>query len=277
MKKYTKFNNIILLVVMLLGVIGLAKPIQVGAEVVKDIYFEDTSTLVDKDEEYTELETYVNTHSKYLKEQCGAEIAVRIIPTLDGQSIEEYANNMFRELGIGDKEKNNGLLVLVSQNDKKFRIEVGYGLEGAIPDATCKRYLNKLSTQFKEGKYSEGLLEVYSSLEQDVYNEYQIEPCSGFNQDKVIKEETGISPVAYSIELALFIILLVLFIIALLALLVKPDGNSTYNGGSYSGGSSDSFGSSSSSFSDFGGGCSSDSFSDFGGGCSGGGGASGGW
>lgn len=56
------------------------------------------------------------------------------IETLNGQDIETKANDLFRELGLGDSEKNNGLLLLIALNDRKFRLEVGYGLEGTIPD-----------------------------------------------------------------------------------------------------------------------------------------------
>ena len=64
------------------------------------------------------------------------QIAVVILPTLEGNPIEEYATKLFRQWGIGNKKTNNGILLLIAVQDKKIRIEVGYGLEGAIPDIT---------------------------------------------------------------------------------------------------------------------------------------------
>ena len=61
------------------------------------------------------------------------QIAVVILPSLDGYPIEEYATKLFRQWGIGNKKTNNGILLLIAVEDRKVRIEVGYGLEGAIP------------------------------------------------------------------------------------------------------------------------------------------------
>ena len=60
------------------------------------------------------------------------QIAVVIIPSLDGYPKEEYATKLFRDWGIGNKKTNNGILLLIAINDRQIRIEVGYGLEGAL-------------------------------------------------------------------------------------------------------------------------------------------------
>ena len=56
------------------------------------------------------------------------------VNSLDGDAIEDYANKLFRQYGIGDSKKNNGVLILLSIQDRKCRIEVGYGLEGTLTD-----------------------------------------------------------------------------------------------------------------------------------------------
>jgi uncharacterized protein len=86
------------------------------------------------------------------------QIAVVILPTLDGYPIEEYATKLFRTWGIGNKKTNNGVLLLIAINDRKVRIEVGYGLEGAIPDITANNIINNdIKPAFKQGAYFEGI------------------------------------------------------------------------------------------------------------------------
>ena len=69
-----------------------------------------------------------------INRQTGIEYLVYTIKSLNGEDIETCANRLFRTAGLGDKEKDNGLLLLISYDDRKFRLEVGYGLEGDIPD-----------------------------------------------------------------------------------------------------------------------------------------------
>src|SRR3979411_2903503 len=71
-----------------------------------------------------------------LDDSTSNQIAVVLIKTLADYPIEEYAVKLFREWGIGNKKTNNGVLIVAAIDDRKIRIEVGYGLEGAIPDIT---------------------------------------------------------------------------------------------------------------------------------------------
>ncbi|MGQ7398861.1 TPM domain-containing protein, partial [Streptococcus suis] len=72
-----------------------------------------------------------------LDDSTSNQIAVVLIKSLDGYEVAEYANKLFREWGIGNKKTNNGVLILASIDDRKVWIEVGYGLEGVIPDVTA--------------------------------------------------------------------------------------------------------------------------------------------
>ncbi|NLL18707.1 MAG: TPM domain-containing protein, partial [Clostridia bacterium] len=80
-----------------------------------------------------------------LKKASGADLVVVTVENLGGYTIEEYALELFRRWGLGDKEKNNGVLLLVNKENVltgqsgRVRIEVGYGLEGAIPDGKAGR------------------------------------------------------------------------------------------------------------------------------------------
>jgi uncharacterized protein len=113
-------------------------------------------------EEKTSLEnTLTNFH-----QQTSNEIAVVIIPTLGGdETIETYAVKLFEEWGIGGKEKDTGLLLLVAMEERKMRIEVGYGLEPYITDAQASQIIrNVLTPRFKEGQYGLGITEAVDTM-----------------------------------------------------------------------------------------------------------------
>lgn len=94
------------------------------------------------------------------------EIAVVTVPSLDGDDVAAYANELGREWGIGQQESNNGVLVLVAPNDRKIRIEVGYGLEGAIPDITAGRIIDELMLPaFREDDYETGIASGVEAIE----------------------------------------------------------------------------------------------------------------
>lgn len=79
--------------------------------------------------------TGLETKLQNFKNTTGSEVAVVFVRTLGGDTIENYANELFTEWGIGEKGKDNGILFLVAVLDREMRIEVGYGLEGALTDA----------------------------------------------------------------------------------------------------------------------------------------------
>ena len=101
------------------------------------------------------------------------QIAIVTIPTLGDYDIESYANKLFREWGIGTTKHDNGILILVAVNDHKMRIEVGRGLEGAIPDVTAKDINeNDLAPNFRENNYYRGFDEAITSLSKAAAGEY---------------------------------------------------------------------------------------------------------
>jgi uncharacterized protein len=101
------------------------------------------------------------------------QIAVVIIPSLDGYPKEEYATKLFRDWGIGGK-KNNGILLLVAINDREIKIEVGYGLEGAIPDITAINIIdNFIKPAFRAGNYYEGIDQATDNIAKAAVGEYK--------------------------------------------------------------------------------------------------------
>ncbi|MGM0168144.1 hypothetical protein IGI39_003156 [Enterococcus sp. AZ135] len=97
----------------------------------------------------------------------GAQFEVVTVPKLPrGEDIESYANKIFNQLGIGDKNENNGVLYLVALDEREFRLEVGYGLEGLIPDGKAGDIINDddVVDAFKDKEYDKGVNQVLDEV-----------------------------------------------------------------------------------------------------------------
>lgn len=102
------------------------------------------------------------------------QVVVVTIKTLDGYPIEEYALKIFRDWGIGNKSTNNGVLILAVIEDRQIRIEVGYGLEGAIPDITANQIIrNDIAPSFRSSNYYEGFDKASESIIKAAAGEYK--------------------------------------------------------------------------------------------------------
>lgn len=197
-----------------------------------------------------------------LAARTGAEIAVVTLPALNEEPIENVAVDLFQEWGIGQKGKDNGLLFLVAPNDRKMRIEVGYGLEPILPDGLTGRILDSyVVPEFKKGDLNTGIQNGTVALVQVLAKYYDVNP----EEISLPKLAQASSPqpqkdslLSKLFRLGFIIFLVILFIrhpSLFLALLLSGMGG----GGGRSGGG-------------FGGG-----FGGFGGGGSGGGGSSRSW
>jgi uncharacterized protein len=95
---------------------------------------------------------------KDVEAKTSSEIAVATVPSLDGMSIEEYATHLFKEWGVGQATTDNGVLVLVAPNDREMRIEVGYGLEGVLPDGLAGQIRDEqFLPRFRDNDYVGGI------------------------------------------------------------------------------------------------------------------------
>src|SRR5436305_14106975 len=93
-----------------------------------------------------------------LETKSGIQLVVATVASLEGQEIEPYANELFRTWKLGEKTKNNGVLLLVAPNEHRVRIEVGYGLEGTLTDALTKVIIaNAIAPRFKTGDFAGGI------------------------------------------------------------------------------------------------------------------------
>ena len=224
---------------------------------VNTIYINDKANLLSESTKQDLLKIGTDLDNKYK-----AQIAVYTIDSLNGESIEDYANKLFRKLGIGYKEKNNGVLILVAKNDHKARIEVGYGLEGDIPDGKAGRILKSMLNEFKKDKYDEGIKLAYGKLANEIYKAHGDEAKIDTGENDSNENDS----IEDDIELIFFVIFVFIFMVCWFAF----KGGSGGGGGYYGGGSS--WGGGGSSWSS-----GSSSGGSWGGGSSGGGGASGSW
>lgn len=237
-------------------------------EATKDFYVYDEAGVL-SDEAKSDI---IRTNES-LFEQTGAQVVVCVLDHLpEDETVEEAAVNIFDKWDIGTRGKDNGVLLLIAMEDKKFRIEVGYGLEGAIPDMVAKNILDDMVPYFKDGNYEAGIRVAFGEILSKVEEEYQIAIDGKDEVTEGIEEESEAAELADVIRLAIIIILIVL---------IFGRRNNRRGGGGrggyrgpifipYGGGFGGGFGGGSSG--GFGGG------GNFGGGgSSGGGGASGGW
>lgn len=114
--------------------------------------------------------------------KSGNEIAVLMIPTLNGDSLEDYSIKVARGWGVGQKSNNNGVLLLVVKDDRKLRIEAGYGLEGALTDARSGQIIrDDITPSFKRENYYAGISNGVEAIISSIHNEYVASPSKGID------------------------------------------------------------------------------------------------
>lgn len=127
-----------------------------------------------------------------LEQRKGAQVAVMLLPSTQGVGIEDFANQLFRAWKLGRKDVNDGILLLVAKDDRKVRIEVGYGLEGVVTDLLAHRIIEEhITPAFRQGDYAGGVQQAVDDLTLLV---------DGGNLPEVAK--AGVAPEAYAVLLA---------------------------------------------------------------------------
>jgi uncharacterized protein len=183
-------------------------------------------------------------------DSTSTQVAVVIIPTLKGNEIADFNVKLFRSWGVGTKEHNNGVLLLISKEDRRLNITTGYGVEGPLPDITCKEIIDGIIVpQFKGDDYYRGIDEGTDAIMQAVRGEYSSPVDSSTSHQyplivRILFWIIGIIVVLFLIKMGWFWPLL-----RIATSIVFSSGGSSSGGG----------------------------FGGFGGGSSGGGGASGSW
>jgi uncharacterized protein len=93
-----------------------------------------------------------------VEQSTGAQMALVTIASLEGEPIEDVANTIFRAWGVGQKGKNEGILLLLSIGDRRSRLEVGYGLEPILPDGLAGSILREMRTALRQGDYGDAMM-----------------------------------------------------------------------------------------------------------------------
>lgn len=119
------------------------------------------------------LTTQLETHET----ETSNQIVVATVKDLQGYSIADYANRLGRHWGIGQKDKDNGVVLLIAPNEREVRIEVGYGLEGALTDATSSDIIRRqILPNFREDDYPAGIQKGIDNILGAIKGEYTVEP-----------------------------------------------------------------------------------------------------
>ena len=114
-----------------------------------------------------------------LQQRKGSQLQVLVIPSTAPETIEQYAVRAFESFKLGRKGLDDGLLLVVAKDDRKVRIEVGYGLEGAIPDITAGRVIQEyMVPKFRQGDYAGGIVDASAQLVKLIDGEPLPEPVA---------------------------------------------------------------------------------------------------
>lgn len=155
---------------------------------------------------------------KQYEDSTSNQIAVLIIPSLDGYPVEEYTLKVAEQWKLGQEKNDNGVLLFISVNDRKVRIEVGYGLEGVLPDAICNQIIrNEMAPYFRQDNYEGGVTASIQAIIQAIGGEYVAETHTVSR-----KKNRGFS---------LLTTIVILVIIIIISRIRGGGGSSGYGGG----------------------------------------------
>lgn len=177
-------------------------------------YVNDFAEVMDSD-----AENHIRTAAKELEDVTTAQVVVVTMAGIGNESMEEYTLELFRQWGIGQEDKDNGVLIFVDVEGRQSRIEVGYGLEGVLTDGKTGRIQDRyMIPHFRKGEYGQGIVAGFNAIVNEIYKEYGY--TDRFVGDESLAEE-GILPneqtaddddsfLSFVIVLAIIVVLIIL-------------------------------------------------------------------
>lgn len=206
MKKF--FCGLSFLLLLLLAAVPVWGAMQLPAKPTTNIYVQDLAGIISP-----EAEAEILQLGSQLEQKTTAQVAVVTVTSLQDNAIEEYATALFRSWGIGSQEKNNGVLILIAPTERQSRIEVGYGLEGALPDGKTGRIQDEyMLPYFQSGDYSSGIYNGYMAVAQVVAEEYQVELTGADTPFPVTDSQTATQLPTWMIVLMVLGVLFLIFL-----------------------------------------------------------------
>ncbi len=178
----------------------------------EEFYVNDFADVISETDEQKILSNAVA-----LAQKTTAQVVVVTVEDLDGETPADYALEIGRKWGVGDKEKDNGVVILLSEGDREIYISVGYGLEGALPDSKTGRIIDSYGMEYlRADDFSKGLFEISKQIVGEVYIEYGLEPQSDYVSfenvtDYYAEQEVGDVISSWVIMLIIIVILSFLF------------------------------------------------------------------
>jgi uncharacterized protein len=222
----------------------------------------------------------INSLIKELQEKTRAQIAVVTVRNLEGMEASDFGNRLFKKWGVGDK-RDRGVLILLAVQDRKYWVEVGYGLEPILPDGKVGGFGRAIVPMLREGRYGDALYKLTGSIAQTIAADAGVQ-LTGAPESRSVPVSEPRPNLARYLPLLLILLFFVLPILGSLGRRGRYGrrssgcnaclfplffggfgGGGGWNSGGWGGG--------------FGGGGSGGGFGGFGGGSSGGGGAGGSW
>jgi len=147
---------------------------------------------------------------KHYEDSTSNQIAILVISSLEGESLEEYSIKVAEKWALGQKEKDNGVLLLIAVDDHKMRIEVGEGLEGVLTDAMSSRIIrNEMAPAFRRGDFDGGITAAVDGIIKSIGGEYTASDTNDF------EELTGKEKALIGLGLYLFLSLFAFFALVL--------------------------------------------------------------
>ncbi|HEV2232224.1 MAG TPA: TPM domain-containing protein [Terriglobia bacterium] len=253
-------------IITLFGIFCL--PLAARAEKIKDLnpqgYVNDFAGVLD-----AQTAAQITALCTEVDEKTHAQISVVTIKTLEGLEAADFANNLFKQWGVGHKDDNRGILVLLATDDHKYWTEVGYGLEPILPDGKVGGFGREMAPRLRAGDYNGGLLDLTAEIAEVIATDRGVKLDSLSNVATPVPVQDEESPSGQNsfpfLPVGIIVLLIVLTIIRNRGGrgigMVGPGifwGGGGFGGGGFSGGGGGGFGG-------------------FGGGMSGGGGAGGSW